>query len=286
MKAYIMLNTRLRKDAKNEFEKDFFNLMNNSVLKKTMENIKNHKDIKLVTSNKKYLKYVMKPNFKGGHPFSKHLFANEMEKREITMNKPVYCGQAILDLSKTLMYDFHYDYMRPKYGSKVKLYYMDTDSFVYKIETKDFYRDIAKDVKKRFHRSGYSKDDNRPLSIRENKKKIELKKDDLDGKIMTEFVVLRAKRYAYRKIDKEVEEKSCKGTKKFVVAEGLTFDDYKTCLFDGETTYREQILFENKKHEVYTVNKHKIALNREDDKRVVQADGITTLARGYIALSA
>ena len=83
-----------------------------------------------------------------------------------------------------------------------------------------------------------------------------------------------------------MEEKCCKGTKKCVVSEGLTFDDYKTCLFDGETIYREQILFENKKHEAYTVNKHKIALNRDNDKRVVQVDGITTLARGYVAFSA
>ena len=213
VKAYIMLNTRLRKDAKNEFEKDFFKLMNNSVFGKTMENIRNHKDMKLVTSDKKYLKYVMKPNFKDGHPFSKHLFAVEMGKREITMNKPVYLGQAILDLSKTLMYEFHYDYMRPKYGSKVKLCYMDTDSFVYEIETKDFYRDIAKDVKKRFDTCGYSRDDNRPLPIGENKEVIGLM-NELGGKIITEFVVLRAKMYAYRKIDKEVEEKRCKGAKK------------------------------------------------------------------------
>ena len=95
MKAYIMLNTRLRKDAKNEFEKDFFKLMNNSVFGKTMENIRNHKDMKLVTSDKKYLKYVMKPNFKDGHPFSKYLFAVEMRKTEIKMSKSVYLGQAI-----------------------------------------------------------------------------------------------------------------------------------------------------------------------------------------------
>ena len=243
-------------------------LMNNSVFGKTMENITNHKDMKLVTSEQKYAKYVMKPNFKDGYPFSKELFAMEIGKTEIKMNKPVYLGQAILDISKTLMYEFHYDYMRPKYGSKVKLCYMDTDSFVYEIETEDFYRDIAKDVKKRFDTSGYSKDDNRPLPIGINKKVIGLMKDELGGKIMTEFVALRAKMYAYRKIDKEVEEKRCKGTKKCVVSEGLTFDDYKTCLFDGETIYREQMLFENKKHEIYTVNKHKIALNRDDDKRM------------------
>ena len=112
----------------------------------------------LVISEQKYLKYVMKPNFKDGHLFSKELFAVEMGKTEITMNTPMYLGQVILDLSKTLMYEFPYDYMRPKYGSKVNLCYMDTNSFVYKIETEDFYRDIAKDVKKRFGTSGYSKD--------------------------------------------------------------------------------------------------------------------------------
>ena len=98
---------------------------------------------------------------------------------------------------------------------------------------------------------------------------------------MTEFIALRAKLYAYRKIDKGVEEKRCKGAKRCVVSEGLTFEDYKTCLFDGEAIYREQMLFENKKYEVYMVNKHKVALNRDD----VQADGITTLTRGYAALS-
>ena len=107
-----MFNTKLRKDAENEFEKDFFKLINNSVFGKTMENIRNHKDMKLVASDKKYLKYVMKPNFKNGHPFSKHLFAVEMGKTEIKMNKLVCLGQTILDLSKTLMYKFHYDYMR------------------------------------------------------------------------------------------------------------------------------------------------------------------------------
>ena len=183
------------------------------------------------------------------------------------MNKPMYFGQAISDQSKRLMYEyeFHYYYTRPKYGSKVKLCYMDTGSFVYEIETEDFYRDTAKDVGKRFDKSGYSKNDNRPLSIGKNKKVIGLMKDELGGKIMTEFVALRAKMYAYRKIDRlaaqhehfvACDEKRCKGTKKCVVSEGLTIDNNKTCLFDGETIYREQMLFKNKKHEVYKVNKY------------------------------
>ena len=127
-----------------------------------------------------------------------------MGNTEIKVNKPVYLGQAILDLSKTLMYEFHYDYMRPRYGIKVKLCYMDTDSFVYEIETEDFYRDIAKDVEKRFDTSGYSKDDNRPLLIGKNRKVLGLMKDELGGKIMIDFVALRTKMYAYRKIDKKV----------------------------------------------------------------------------------
>ena len=123
MKPYIMLNTRLRAAAKNEFEKDFFKLMNNSVFGKAMENIRNHKNIKLVTSEKKYKKQVMKPNFEDSREFTKYLLAVEMGKTEIKMNRPVYLGQIILDLSKTLMYEFHYGYMRPKYSSKVRLCY-------------------------------------------------------------------------------------------------------------------------------------------------------------------
>ena len=194
MKAYIMLTTRLRIAAKNGFVKNFFKLVNNSVFGETMQNIRNHNDMKLVTSKQKYEKYFMKPNFKDGRAFSKDLFAVEMGKTEIKMNKPVYLGQAILDLSKTLMYEFHYDYIRPKYDSKVKLYYMDTDNFVYEIETEDFYRDIAKDVEKRFDTSGYSKDKNRSLPIGTSKKVIGLMKDELGGKIMTEFLALRCMR--------------------------------------------------------------------------------------------
>ena len=126
--------------------------MNNRVFGKRMGNSRNHKDIKLVTSDKKHLKYVMKPNFKDGHPFSKHLFVVEIKTTSIKMNKPVYLGQTILDLSKALMYEFHYDYMRPKNSNKVTLCYMDTDSFVYEIETENFYRDIAKDVEWIFKR--------------------------------------------------------------------------------------------------------------------------------------
>ena len=287
LKPYIEMNTRLRKDATNEFEKDFLKLMNNSMFGKTMEHIRNHKDMRLVTNEGKYRKLVIKPNFKGGRKFSKNLMGVEVGKSKFNMKKPVYLGQAILDLSKLVMYEFHYDYMLPRYGDKVQLRYMDTDSFAYHIKTSDFYKDIAADVEKRFDTSGYSRDDARPLPIGKNKKKIGLMKDELCGKVMTEFVALRAKLYAYKQLDiKKPEDKRCKGIKKCVVKKMLTFDNYKKCLDDGENVCREQILFQNKDHEVYTSKANKIALNRNNNKRLVQANQISTLARGHHAARA
>ena len=136
MKEYIDLNTKLRTAAKNDFEKDFYKLMNNSVFGKTMENIRNHRNIKLVNNEKEYLRNVIHPNFKSGTLFGPNLMVCEMGKVKVVMNKPVYLGQAILDLSKTIRYEFHYDYMKRKYADdKLTLCYMDTDSLIYDIET-------------------------------------------------------------------------------------------------------------------------------------------------------
>ena len=279
-KPYIDFNTQLRTEAKNDFEKDFFKLMNNSVFGKTMENIRNHKDIKLVTTKQQYEKLVMKPNFKSASYFSETLMGVEMQKIKVVLNKPIYLGPTILDLSKTIMYEFHYDYMKPKYKDNLKLCYMDTDSFVYHIKTDDFYKDIADDVANRFDTSAYDKVDNRPLSIGLNKKVIGLMKDELGGKIMKEFVALRAKTYAYKQISGK-EDKKCKGVKKCVVKKTIGFDDYKECLIDGKNIYREQMAFRTSKHDIYTINQNKLALNRDDDKRIILDDGISTLARGH-----
>ena len=151
LKTYIDFNTQLRTAATNDFEKNFFKLMNNSVFGKTMENIRKHRNIGLVTTQKKYLHTVMKPNFKSGVLFGENLMGCEMGKIKVVMNKPVYLGQVILDLSKIVMYEFHYDYMVPKYGlENLKLCYIDTDSLVYDIKTEDFYEDIANDVEARY----------------------------------------------------------------------------------------------------------------------------------------
>ena len=271
--------------ATNDFEKDFFKLMNNSVFGKTMENIRKHRNIKLVTTVEKYLRMVMCPNFKSGVLFGENLMGYEMGKIKAVMNKPVYLGQAILDLSNIVMYEFHYNYMVPKYGlEKLILCYMDMDSLVYDIKTEDFYEDIANDVETRFDTSGYSKTDFRPLPIGLNKKVIGLMKDELGGKIMTEFMALRPKLYSYRELDGS-EDKKCKGIKKCVVKKTLTLEDYKTCLFSDSTEHRSQLMFRSSKHEVHTIEVNKVALNRDDDMRTPRKDGISTFARGHKDLS-
>ena len=147
LEKYIALNTELRTVATNEFEKDFFKLMNNSVFGKTMENIRNRVDIKLVNDEKQAEKLSAKPNFNHCNIFSEDLVAIHMKKTKLVFNKPVYLGMCILDLSKTLMYDFHYNYIKRKYGDKAKLLFTDTDSLMYEIQTEDFYKDISADVK-------------------------------------------------------------------------------------------------------------------------------------------
>ena len=150
------MKTGLRKKAKNDFEKDSFKLMNNTISeKKTVENIKKHRDIKLVTTERRRNYLVPEPNYHTTKFFTENLLAIEMKKTEILMNKPVHLGLSILELSKILMYEFWYDYVKPKYGEKAKLCYMDTDSFIVYIKTDDIYKDIAEDVETRFDTSNY-----------------------------------------------------------------------------------------------------------------------------------
>ena len=205
LKLYIYMNTELRKLVTNDFEKDLFKLMNNSVFGKTMENIRKHRDIKLVTTDKKRSKLVSEPNYHTINLISEDLSITEMKKTKVKMNKPIYLGLSILEISKILMYEFWYDYMKPKYNDNVRLCYMDTDSFIMNIKTNDFYKDISDDVDNRFDTSDYEV--KRPLPIGKNKKVIGLMKDELGGEIITEFIALRPKTYSYltdnNKIDKK-----------------------------------------------------------------------------------
>ena len=164
------MNTELRKVAGNDFEKDFYKLMINAVFGKTMENVRKDKDIKLVTTDKKRSKLVSEPNYHTMNYISDNLSIIGMKRTKVKMNKPISFGLSIFDISKILMYEFWYDYMKPKYNDNVKLCYMDTDSFVMNIKTKDFYKDIANDVENRFDTSNYEV--NRPLPTGKNKKVI------------------------------------------------------------------------------------------------------------------
>ena len=155
LKQYIDMNTALRKEVKNDFEKDFVKLMNNSVFGKTMENLKKHRDIKLVTPNKRRNQLVSESNYHSTKYFSENLLATEMKKTKVKMNQPIYLPLSMLEISKTLMYEFWYDYIKPKYQNNARLCYIDTDSFSIYIKRGDFYEDNANDVEKRFDTSDY-----------------------------------------------------------------------------------------------------------------------------------
>ena len=177
LKPYIDMNTELRKLARNDFEKDLFKLMNNLVSGKTMENIRKHRDINLVTTDKKRSKLVSEPNYHTINLISEDLSIIELKKTKVKMNKPIYLGLSILEISKILMYEFLYDYMKQKYNDNVRLCYMDTDSFIMNIKTNDFYKDISNDVECKFDTSNYEV--KRPLPIGKNEKVIGLMKDEL-----------------------------------------------------------------------------------------------------------
>ena len=243
-----------------------------------MENIRKHRDIKLVTTDKKRSKLVSEPNYDTINLISEDLSIIEMKKTKVKMNKLIYLGLSILEISKILMYEFWYDYMKPKYNDNVKLCYMDTDSFIINIKTNDFYEDIASDVENRFDASNYEV--NRPLPTGKNKKVIGLKKDELGGKIITEFVTLRPKTYLFLTDDGN-EDKKAKGTKRCIIKKMIKFNDYKKCLLNDKVILKSQQRFIIKKHDVYTENINKIALSNNDDKSIVSSNKISSYPYRY-----
>ena len=284
------MNTELRKNAKNHFEKDFFKLMNNSVFGKTMENVRKHKDVRIVTTDEQRSFLPSEPIYHSTKYISKDLLIIEMKKAEVKMNKPIYLGQAILDISKTLMYGFWYDYIKPKYTDNVRLCYMDTDSFIMYIKTEDFYKDIAPPDDRWFATSNYDQKLNRPLQIGNNKKVICKFKDELRGNIMTDFCALRAKTYSFLIEDysdddykkNNIINKKDKGTKKCIVKREIIFNNYVDSLFNNKVLIKSQHRFKSDHHNVYTEEINKIALSSNDDKRIQTSDKITTYPYGMI----
>ena len=273
------MNTELGKKAKNEFEKNFFKLMNNSVFGKTMENARNHRDIKLVTTDKRRKQLVSEPNYYSHKTFSDHLMAIEMKKTRLKMTKLLYLGMSVLDISEIPMYEFWYNYITPKYRDKTKLCYTDTDGFIIYMKTEDFFEDISNGVERWFDTSNYDKNDKGPLPIRTNKKVPFLFKGVLGRKVMTEVAELRPKAYAYLD-DGDSKHKKAKDTKKCVIIQKLMFEDFKYCLLNNKTVYRSQERFKYYNYDVYTEEVNKIALSANDDTRLQTSDRITTYPYG------
>ena len=278
------MNTKLRTIAINNFEKNFFKLGNNSIFGKSMEDIRKRVDVKLVNDRVKAKMLAAMPNFKHLNIFCEELVAIHMKKTSLTMNKPTYLGMCILDLSKTIMYDFHYNYIKQKYGDKAKLLFTDTDSLMYEIETEDFYKDISGDVKDRFDTSDYPHSHPSGIPTGCNKKVLGMFKDEAAGKCIEEFVGLRSKLYSFKMFEGE-ESRKCKGVKKSVVKKSITHEDYKTCLFTGKQQLRKMNVIRSYDHEIYTEEVNKVALSADDDKRYILEDGIHTLAWGHYKIS-
>ena len=280
LKQYIDFNTQKRTNAKNSFEKDFFKLMNNSVFGKTMENIRKRVNVKLVPDKKKLLKWTSKPTYISSKIFNENLVAVHSIKEQIKLNKPAYVGMCILDLSKTLMYDFHYNYIKQHYGSKAKLLFTDTDSLTYEIEAEDVYSDFWKD-KDLFDNSDYPVDS--PFYFKENKKVIGKFKDEAAGVPVCEFVGLRSKMYSYIK-DNQKGEKTAKGIKKNIIKQNLKHQDYKETLFEKKQMHHKMKTIRSQNHKLGSYEINKVSLSCYDDKRYIKEDGIHTYAYEHFTI--
>ena len=280
MKPFIEWNTKLRTAAKNDFEKELFKLASNAVYGKTMENVRNRINMKLVNDRKKKANLVRKINFKHATKFGEKIAAVHMKKTKVTLDKPIFVGAAILDLSKIHMFKFHYGYVKKKW-EKVKVLYSDTDSLILEIETDDFFADTGEDVEKWFDTSKYPKDHfaaKNGFPVGKNKKVLGMFKDEADGQIIRGFVGLRPKCYSVLMEEKQI--KKAKGTKKNTV-KGISHEDYVRVLRGEKFPPMKNISFRSHLHEIFTEQMWKVALSAEDDKRIVMADGIQTLAIGH-----
>ena len=280
LKPYIDFNTQKRTQSNITFEKEFFKLMNNSVFGKTMENIRKRVDVRLVTDKKKLLKMSAKPTYINSKIINENLVAVRKIKEVIYLNKPAYVGMCILDLSKTLMYDFHYNYIKQHYGSKAKLLFTDTDSLTYEIEAEDVYSDFYKD-KDLFDNSDYP--ENSSYHYVKNKKVIGKFKDEAKGVPVCEFVGLRSKMYSYIK-DNQKCEKTAKGIKKNIIKNELKHINYKKTLFKKKQMHHKMNTIRSQNHQLKSYEINKISLSCYDDKRYLLSDGILSYAYGHNAI--
>lgn len=282
LKPYIDLNTNLRKQAKNEFEKDLYKLYNNSVFGKCMENVRNRMNFKLVCDAKKVEKLIAKTNFKYTTIFSKSLVGVHLEKTNIVLEKPIYAGMCVLELSKFLMYDFLYGVVHPHYGvENVNLLYMDTDSYVFELATPNLYQSLLP-IQSYFDTSGLSKDN--PAFSPTNAKVLGKMKDEMGGKYISEFLGVRAKVYCIVPEDSDHENpciKKCKGITKHVTDKVLTAKLYRDCITENSDWYTMNSTFRSYKHILVTKWENKLTLSGYDGKRHLLPDRVCTVPHGH-----
>lgn len=290
LKDYMDLNTNLRQKAKSSFEQDLFKLLNNSIFGKTLEDTERRIDIKLVTKwsdncNKTKKNYtadrlISRPNFKNCTIFTENFVAVQMKPERVILDKPIYIGFSVLEISKSHLYTFHYSILKPFYGERLRLCYTDTDSLLYSIKTDDFYSDVKYNFLEYFDTSNYSIDNTYNVP-QLNKKVPGLFKDELGGKILSEFVGLRSKLYCIKTEDAEI--KKAKGAKKCVVKD-LCLNDYNNVLLGKIQLRKKQILFKSLKHQIFTQEVKKIVLSHDDDKKFILKDKISTLSWGHYSI--
>ena len=250
LKPFIEFNTEKRKQVKNNFEKDLFKLMKNSVYGKTMENVRKHIDFELVDNPIRFQKLMNKPTYKNRHIINENLVGVEKEKHTVELNKPIYMGMAILDHSKIHMYSFYYDVLKPKYNDDINIVYTDTDSYVIKVDTDDLYEDF-KEINDYMDFSDYPIE--RPNQDKTNKKVLGKFKDEMNGKIITHFIGLKSKASCYKVYGDEKEHKKSKGVVKHKVSNQLSYKTYEETL---NRNCKEEVSFNtrSKNHQIYSIN--------------------------------
>ena len=279
MELYIRMNTELRKVATSDFEKDLYKLMNNAVFGKTMENLRRRVNVKLVRAHEedKLRRLIASPSFARANIFDNDLAAVQMHKSRLVLNRPVYVGMSVLDLSKSLMYDFYYNQMKAQYGDRVELLYTDTDSLLLEIQTEDVYSDMSE------HQSLYDTSDypeDHPLHSKVNKKVLGKMKDECAGRAIEEYVGLRPKMYSILEASGACIKKA-KGVKKNVVKKHIRHEQYREALF-GKKTFRHSMdVLRSEKHHIYGLHLNKVSLSPFDSKRWIAENGVDTLAYGH-----
>ena len=281
LKPYIEFNTEKRKNARHDFEKDIFKLLNNAVFGKTMEDKRKHLDFEIVGDERRFMKCVNNPSFKRSHIINENLVGVEKRKPKLKLDKPIFIGMSILDLSKQHMYKFYYDVMKPKYGDNIRMVYTDTDSFVFHTRTDDIYQDLQ-EFNDEMDFSGYDK--NHKCYDATNKKVLGKFKDECEGKIMTGFIGLRPKCYAFKIHGDDKEYKKCKGTAKNTVKRKINYDDYNQVLETNEVIHRSFNSIRSKNHKIYSINTTKVSLSSYENKRY-WTTSVDSLAYGHLKIN-